>query len=98
MQIKITQEGFESFTGFVANVEFKDGVSVGHVDALEAGTLGALYQVEEVTEEASEEVVEKTDKEAKEPEVIEKDQEEKVEAVKEEAPVETADSTESKAE
>ena len=47
MQIKITQEGFEGFSGFVGNVEFHDGVSVGDVSKLEAETLAALYTVEE---------------------------------------------------
>ena len=50
MQIKITQEGFENFTGFVGNVEFHDGASVGHVSKLEAETLAALYTVVEVVE------------------------------------------------
>lgn len=61
MQIKITQEGFESFTGAIGNVEFVDGTSVGHVSKLEAGTIGGLYTIEVVDADAVMEVAEKVE-------------------------------------
>lgn len=64
MQIMITQQGFESFTGSIANVEFENGVSKGHVSKLEADTIGGLYLIEtiddEVTEAPGKEVTEET--------------------------------------
>jgi len=65
MQIMITQQGFESFTGSIANVEFENGISKGHVSKLEADTIGGLYLIEtiddgEVTEVSSKEVTEET--------------------------------------
>lgn len=61
MQIKITQEGFESFTGAIGNVEFVDGTSVGHVSKLEAGTIGGLYTIEVVDADAVMEVAEQVE-------------------------------------
>lgn len=55
MQLKITQEGFENFTGFIGNVEFEGGVSVDHVGKLEAETLAGLYSVEEYVPAKAEE-------------------------------------------
>ena len=68
MQIMITQQGFESFTGSIANVEFENGVSKGHVSKLEADTIGGLYLIEaiddyEVAEAPTEEVTKKVTEE-----------------------------------
>lgn len=46
MKIKITQPGYEQFTGFFGVVEFANGVSVGDVAPIEAQRLASIVQVE----------------------------------------------------
>jgi len=89
MQIKITQEGFENFTGFVGNVEFHDGVSVGHVSKLEAETLAALYTVAEVVE--GEDVKADVEKIEKDADAEEKAEEQTEEQAGEQEPTEAAE-------
>lgn len=46
MKIKITQPGWETFTGNFGSIEFVDGVSVGEVSQTEASRVAAVVRVE----------------------------------------------------
>lgn len=46
MKIKITQPGWETFTGNFGSIEFADGVSVGEVSQNEASRVAAVVRVE----------------------------------------------------
>jgi hypothetical protein len=47
MKLRLTQKGFEQYTGLFGIVEFKDGVSVDHVNHVERNLLRALVACEE---------------------------------------------------
>lgn len=54
MKLKITQAGYENFTGEMGHIDFVDGVSVHDVNGDFAKSLGGVIQVEAVVEAAPE--------------------------------------------
>jgi hypothetical protein len=52
MKIKIVQEGYESFTGNLGDIQFAGGFSVTNVDADTAAGIAAIYEVELVGADA----------------------------------------------
>ena len=48
MKIRLKEKGFESFTGFMGEVEFKDGVSVEDVPRMFADRIAAAMRTETV--------------------------------------------------
>lgn len=51
MKLKITQPGFETYTGLLADVTFTNGVSDRDVTAAEAANLTTLFRTELVAAE-----------------------------------------------
>lgn len=50
MKIRITQAGYENFTGDMGHIEFVDGVSVHGVAGTDfARSLGGIVQIEEIS-------------------------------------------------
>lgn len=49
MKIRITQLGFEAFTGLLGDVHFEGGVSVSDVSEQQAAYVRAMFVTEEVT-------------------------------------------------
>lgn len=47
MKIKIGSQGWAGFTGFLGGVQFKDGVSVDHVAAMDQLRLSAIMTIED---------------------------------------------------
>ncbi len=54
MLIKITQKGFEAYTGNLGMTEFVDGKSVDHISKQEAYALGAMVHVVEIDADGNE--------------------------------------------
>ena len=54
MKLKIIQAGFESYSGQLGNVAFKDGVSLHDVNEIESAFVRALMVTEVIEGEASE--------------------------------------------
>jgi len=48
MKIKLTQPGYENFTGQLGNVTFTDGTSDGEVSEQSAAGIAAVYLVDQV--------------------------------------------------
>lgn len=48
MKLKIVEKGFENYTGMFGVVEFKDGISLDHVNHVERQLLSSLIRVEEL--------------------------------------------------
>lgn len=49
MKLRITQAGYQNFTGEMGHIDFKDGVSVEDVPEDFARSLGGIVQVEPVS-------------------------------------------------
>lgn len=47
--IRIVQRGFETFTGILGSIQFKDGVSVEPVSQAEAERIGCFTRIEDAT-------------------------------------------------
>lgn len=48
LQIRLTQPGWESYTGSLATINFVDGVSVSHASQIEVERISALIAVETI--------------------------------------------------
>lgn len=56
MKIRIVQDGYQTFSGLLADVAFDDGVSVSAVNKHQHAYIGAMFTVEEVIAEVTPEV------------------------------------------
>lgn len=52
MKIRITQEGYEGFSGQLGDVLFENGTSVAHVSEQQSAYIAAMFTAEHVEDEA----------------------------------------------
>lgn len=57
MKIKITQPGSESYTGFLGDVQFFGGVSVGDISEQSAAGIAAIYAIERIGDDVEQDAV-----------------------------------------